>query len=65
MGNATVGVNTVMWNIDWKKGDVIVGCMSASRAVKIRADILNCRQHHIWRRQADSVSNPGAMSDTC
>lgn len=28
VGNATVGVNTVMWNIDWKAGDVIVACKS-------------------------------------
>lgn len=28
VANASVGVNTVMWNIDWKEGDVIVGCES-------------------------------------
>lgn len=25
--NATHGINTVLWNIDWKKGDVIVKSM--------------------------------------
>jgi hypothetical protein len=28
VANASVGVNTVLWNIDWEEGDVIVGCES-------------------------------------
>ncbi|KAI5451918.1 hypothetical protein NCC49_001219 [Naganishia albida] len=34
VGNATVGVNTVVWNIDWKKGDVIVAYSTTYGAVK-------------------------------
>lgn len=28
VANASVGANTVLWNIDWQEGDVIVGCES-------------------------------------
>lgn len=28
VANASVGANTVLWNIDWEEGDVIVGCES-------------------------------------
>ncbi len=28
VGNATLAVGTVLWNLDWKAGDVILGCES-------------------------------------
>ena len=35
--NATHGINTVLWNIDWKKGDVIVQS-AALIAFSVRGD---------------------------
>jgi len=49
--NTTHGVNTVLWNIDWKKGDVIIKS-TVSITFSLRATGMFSSEHNLrWHRQ--------------
>lgn len=43
--NATTGINVILQNFRWKKGDILVGCTSSWSALSLWANPIQSPQH--------------------